>query len=102
MSPINYANMVDLQALPFNNMLIKREAEPDTPYVYKAKVDNPEDGSKYEINVQVDRFGNGQSHQQIERQPTFETVRDGYLMDQRVEQSMNDLRQRNQMRMDNR
>merc|ERR1712055_756570 len=104
-SPISYANMVDLRvdpAFPISTMLIKREAEPDTPYVYKTKVDNPEDGSKYEIDVLVDRFGHGQSHQQIQRQPIYEDLRSNYLMDQRMEQNMNDLGQRNQMRFDNR
>merc|ERR1711962_1675953 len=81
----------------FDTMLIKREAEPDTPYVYKSKVSNPEDGSNYEIKVQVDRFGNGQSHQQIETQPSFEPLRDNYLMGQRMH---DDLSQN--MRMDNR
>merc|ERR1712180_569086 len=100
LSPVNYANVVDLQVetpFTFNTMLIKREAEPDTPYVYKSKVNNPEDGSNYEIKVQVDRFGNGQSHQQIETQPTFESLRDNYLMGQRMH---DDLSQN--MRMDNR
>merc|ERR1711973_417537 len=100
LSPINYANVVDLQVetpFTFDTMLIKREAEPDTPYVYKSKVNNPEDGSNYEIKVQVDRFGNGQSHQQIETQPTFESLRNNYLMGQRMH---DDLSQN--MRMDNR
>merc|ERR1712198_142520 len=100
LSPVNYANVVDLQVetpFTFDTMLIKREAEPDTPYVYKSKVSNPEDGSNYKIKVQVDRFGNGQSHQQIETQPTFESLRDNYLMGQRMH---DDLSQN--MRMDNR
>merc|ERR1711973_407467 len=100
LSPVNYANVLDLQVetpFTFDTMLIKREAEPDTPYVYKSKVNNPEDGSNYEIKVQVDRFGNGQSHQQIETQPTFESLRNNYLMGQRMH---DDLSQN--MRMDNR
>merc|ERR1712168_927545 len=98
-SPVSVAKVVDLQleqSLPYSTMLIKRDAEPDSPYVYQAKVDNPEDGSMYEIGVQVDRFGHGQSHQQIERQPTFGTVLDNYLMGQRMPQNRNDLRQSNQ------
>merc|ERR1711973_975004 len=105
LSPVSVAKVVDLQlesSLPYSTMLIKRDAEPNAPYVYQAKVDNPEDGSKYEIGVQVDRFGHGQSHQQIERQPTFGTVRDNYLMGQRMAQNRNDLRQSNQMRTENR
>merc|ERR1712168_1549691 len=98
-SPVSVAKVVDLQlepSLPYSTMLIKRDADPDAPYVYQAKVDNPEDGSMYEIGVQVDRFGHGQSHQQIERQPTFGTVLDNYLMGQRMPQNRNDLRQSNQ------
>merc|ERR1712168_309856 len=105
LSPVSVAKVVDLQlepSLPYSTMLIKREAEPDAPYVYQAKVDNPEDGSTYEIGVKVDRFGNGQSHQQIERQPTLGTVRDNYLMGQRMALSRNDLRRSNQMRTENR
>merc|ERR1711973_91224 len=100
LSPVNYANVVDLQVetpFTFDTMLIKREAEPDTPYVYKSKVNNPEDGSNYEIKVQVDRFGNGQSHQQIETQPTFEPLRGNYLMGQRMHDNLSQ-----NMRMDNR
>merc|ERR1712198_199429 len=92
LSPVNYANVVDLQVetpFTFDTMLIKREAEPDTPYVYKSKVNNPEDGSNYEIKVQVDRFGNGQSHQQIETQPNFESMRNQLMRDQgRMESRM--------------
>merc|ERR1712168_1134596 len=105
LSPVSVAKVVDLQlepSLPYSTMLIKRDAEPDAPYVYQAKVDNPEDGSTYEIGVKVDRFGNGQSHQQIERQPPLGTVRDNYLMGQRMALSRNDLRQSNQMRTKNR
>merc|ERR1712126_565966 len=100
LSPVNYANVVDLQVetpFTFDTMLIKREAEPDTPYVYKSKVINPEDGSNYEIKVQVDRFGNGQSHQQIETQPTYESLRSNYLMGQRMHDDMSQ-----NMMMDNR
>merc|ERR1711962_1144229 len=105
LSPVSVAKVVDLQlepSLPYSTMLIKRDAEPNAPYVYQAKVDNPEDGSKYEIGVQVDRFGHGQSHQQIERQPTFGTLQDNYPMGQRMALSRNDLRQSNQMRTENR
>merc|ERR1712180_170011 len=107
LSPVNYANVVDLQVetpFTFDTMLIKREAEPDTPYVYKSKVNNPEDGSNYEIKVQVDRFGNGQSHQQIETQPTFESLRDNYLMGQRqqMNQKMRNQLMRDQGRMESR
>jgi len=106
MGQVSYASMAEVEpsvltyGIPSDTlvgqMLVKREAEPETAYAYKAKVDNPEDGTKYMIDVQVDQLGNGQSHQQIERQPNYET-----LMDPRMEQNVNDLRQRNQIRMDN-
>merc|ERR1712168_1344443 len=57
---------------PLNTLLdhrfIKREAEPETSYVIKSKVDNPEDGTKYALDVQVDKNGHGHSHQQIMRE----------------------------------
>merc|ERR1712029_691258 len=71
---------------PLNTLLdhrfIKREAEPETSYVIKSKVDNPEDGTKYALDVQVDKNGHGHSHQQIERQGAVVPLRDNYLMDQ--------------------
>merc|ERR1712055_155069 len=83
---------------PLNTLLghrfIKREAEPETSYVIKSKVDNPEDGTKYALDVQVDRNGHGHSHQQIERQGALVPLRDNYLMDRNV----NDQRRRDQIR----
>jgi len=106
MGQVSYAGVAEVEpsvltydfGIPSNTLigLIKREAEPETAYAYRTKVDNPEDGTKYAIDIQVDQLGHGQSHQQIERQPTYET-----LMDQMMEPNVNDLRQRNQMRMDN-
>merc|ERR1711970_835902 len=83
---------------PLNTLLghrlIKREAEPATSYVIKSKVDNPEDGTKYALDVQVDKNGHGHSHQQIERQGAVVPLRDNYLMDLNV----NDQRRRDQIR----
>merc|ERR1712029_332769 len=83
---------------PLNTLLdhrfIKREAEPETSYVIKSKVDNPEDGTKYALDVQVDKNGHGHSHQQIERQGAVVPLRDNYLMDLNV----NDQRRRDQIR----
>merc|ERR1719228_2566622 len=73
---------------PLNTLLdhrfIKREAEPETSYVIKSKVDNPQDGTKYALDVQVDKNGYGHSHQQIERQGAVVPLRDNYLMDLNV------------------
>merc|ERR1712168_1769856 len=84
---------------PLNTLLghrlIKREAEPETSYVIKSKVDNPQDGTKYALDVQVDKNGHGHSHQQIERQGAVVPLRDNYLMDLNV----NDQRQMDQMRL---
>merc|ERR1712029_218816 len=83
---------------PLNTLLdhrfIKREAEPETSYVIKSKVDNPEDGTKYALDVQVDKNGHGHSHQQIERQGAVVPLRDNYLMDLNV----NDQRRRDRIR----
>merc|ERR1711936_404686 len=83
---------------PLNTLLghrfIKREAEPETSYVIKSKVDNPEDGTKYALDVQIDKNGHGHSHQQIERQGAVAPLRDNYLMDLNV----NDQRRRDQIR----
>merc|ERR1711970_1376355 len=83
---------------PLNTLLghrlIKREAEPETSYVIKSKVDNPQDGTKYALDVQVDKNGHGHSHQQIERQGAVVPLRDNYLMDLNV----NDQRRRDQIR----
>merc|ERR1712108_67372 len=83
---------------PLNTLLghrlIKREAEPETSYVIKSKVDNPQDGTKYALDVQVDKNGHGHSHQQVERQGAVVPLRDNYLMDLNV----NDQRRRDQIR----
>merc|ERR1711972_1236448 len=61
----------------------KREAEPDTPYVFKTEVVNPEDGSEYRSEVQVDRNGNGRSYQRVEQK---EGMQMNNLMDRLMDQ----------------
>jgi len=82
--------------------LIKREAEPDTPYVFKTEVVNPEDGSEYRSEVQVDRNGNGRSYQRVEQK---EGMQMNNLMDRLMDQ-MNPVNNyqlnRDQLRMDQR
>merc|ERR1712029_1184592 len=91
---------------PLNTLLdhrfIKREAEPETSYVIKSKVDNPEDGTKYALDVQVDKNGHGHSHQQIERQGAVVPLRDNYLMDQMSQMDQRQMDQIENRQMDQR
>merc|ERR1712038_1215476 len=110
-NPISYTNVLDYSS-PLVYHLIKREAEPDTPYVFKTEVVNPEDGSEYRSEVQVDRNGNGRSYQRVEQK---EGTQMNNLMDRLMDQ-MNpvnnyqlnrdhlrmDQRQMDQMRMNQR
>merc|ERR1712088_483905 len=110
-NPISYTNVFDYSS-PLVYHLIKREAEPDTPYVFKTEVVNPEDGSEYRSEVQVDRNGNGRSYQRVEQR---EGMQMNNLMDRLMDQ-MNpvnnyqvnrdhlrmDQRQMDQMRMNQR
>merc|ERR1711970_1335772 len=106
---ISYTNLFDYQMDPatytigyptlINQGLIKREAEPETPYAYESKVENPEDGSKYQFDVRVDKDGNGRSHQRVEQQDNTPVARDSYLMDQRmIEQNRMDRMRMDQMK----
>merc|ERR1712045_982837 len=81
-NPISYANVLDYSS-PLVYHLIKREAEPDTPYVFKTEVVNPEDGSEYRSEVQVDRNGNGRSYQRVEQK---EGMQINNLMDRLMDQ----------------
>merc|ERR1711970_611287 len=95
---ISYTNLFDYQMDPatytigyptlVNQGLIKREAEPETPYAYESKVENPKDGSKYQFDVRVDKDGNGRSHQRVEQQDNTPVARDSYRMDQMKQQVM--------------
>merc|ERR1712002_233804 len=109
LNPISYTNLFDYRMDPatytigyptlINQGLIKREAEPETPYAYESKVENPEDGSKYQFDVRVDKDGNGRSHQRVEQQDNTPVARDGYLMDQRmIEQNRMDRMRMDQMK----
>merc|ERR1711962_1393959 len=81
-NPISYTNVLDYGS-PLVYHLIKREAEPDTPYVFKTEVVNPEDGSEYRSEVQVDRNGNGRSYQRVEQK---EGMQMNNLMDRLMDQ----------------
>merc|ERR1711963_1180564 len=97
-NPMSYTNVLDYSS-PLVYHLIKREAEPDTPYVFKTEVVNPEDGSEYRSEVQVDRNGNGRSYQRVEQK---EGMQMNNLMDRLMDQ-MNPVNNyqlsRDQMRM---
>merc|ERR1711972_1161060 len=100
-NPMSYTNVLDYSS-PLVYHLIKREAEPDTPYVFKTEVVNPEDGSEYRSEVQVDRNGNGRSYQRVEQK---EGMQMNNLMDRLMDQ-MNPVNNyqlnRDQLRMDQR
>jgi len=64
------------------NHFFKREAELESPYDIKTKVDNPVDGSKHEVQIQVDRSGKGQSFQRVEQNDQH-NMRNDYIMDHR-------------------
>merc|ERR1711973_849119 len=87
---VGYSNVIQL---------IKREADPESPYAYEAKVVNPGDGSKYQFDVEVDQFGDGKSHQRVEQHDNTPVARDNYLMDQAmIEQNRMDRLRMDRMR----
>jgi len=69
-------------ALP-NHHFIKREAEPETPYEIKSKVENPADGSEQEVQIKVDASGKGKSFQRVEQKDQPEVTRDNYILEHR-------------------
>merc|ERR1712033_48716 len=69
-------------ALP-NHHFIKREAEPETPYEIKSKVENPVDGSEQEVQIKVDASGKGKSFQRVEQKDQSEVMRDNYILEHR-------------------
>merc|ERR1711962_100009 len=97
LTPFSYSYQL-APTVGYSNVLqlIKREADPESPYAYEAKVVNPADGSKYQFDVEVDQFGDGKSHQRVEQHDNTPVTRDNYLMDQAmIEQNRMD-----RMRMD--
>merc|ERR1711973_368862 len=97
LTPFSYSYQL-APTVGYSNVLhlIKREADPESPYAYEAKVVNPADGSKYQFDVEVDQFGDGKSHQRVEQHDNTPVARDNYLMDQAmIEQNRMD-----RMRMD--
>jgi len=69
-------------ALPIHQF-IKREAEPETPYEIKSKVENPADGSEQEVQIKVDASGKGKSFQRVEQKDQPEVTRDNYILEHR-------------------
>merc|ERR1711962_767470 len=106
LNPISYTNIIHptvpsaiIPTTFINQGIIKREAEPETPYAYGSKVVNLKDGSKYEFDVKVDKNGDGKSHQRVEQHDNTPFARDNYLMDQRmIEQNRMDRLRMDQMK----
>merc|ERR1711962_393168 len=106
LNPISYTNIIHptipsaiIPTTFINQGIIKREAEPETPYAYGSKVVNLKDGSKYEFDVKVDKNGDGKSHQRVEQHDNTPVARDDYLMDQRmIEQNRMDRLRMDQMK----
>merc|ERR1711951_182432 len=100
LTPFSYSYQL-APTVGYSNVLqlIKREADPEAPYAYEAKVVNPGDGSKYQFDVEVDQFGDGKSHQRVEQHDTTPVARDNYLMDQAmIEQNRMDRLRMDRMR----
>jgi len=100
LTPFSYSYQLS-PTVGYSNVLqlIKREADPESPYAYEAKVVNPGDGSKYQFDVEVDQFGDGKSHQRVEQHDNTPVARDNYLMDQAmIEQDRMDRLRMDRMR----
>merc|ERR1712180_316404 len=100
LTPFSYSYQM-APTVGYSNVLqlIKREADPESPYAYEAKVVNPGDGSKYQFDVEVDQFGDGKSHQRVEQHDNTPVARDNYLMDQAmIEQNRMDRLRMDRMR----
>merc|ERR1712168_639052 len=100
LTPFSYSYQLE-PTVGYSNViqLIKREADPESPYAYEAKVVNPGDGSKYQFDVEVDQFGDGKSHQRVEQHDNTPVARDNYLMDQAmIEQNRMDRLRMDRMR----
>merc|ERR1711990_62237 len=72
----------NVAALPIHHF-IKRDAEPETPYEIKSKVENPADGSEQEVQIKVDASGKGKSFQRVEQKDQPEVMRDNYILEHR-------------------
>merc|ERR1711931_595731 len=68
---------------PTNLHFVKREAEPESPYIIKTKMDNPVDGSQQEVQIKVDQSGKGQSFQHVEQKDQHKVTHDNYIMEHR-------------------
>merc|ERR1711990_1394035 len=80
--PYNVVPSYTVAALPIHQF-IKREAEPETPYEIKSKVENPADGSEQEVQIKVDASGKGKSFQRVEQKDQPEVTRDNYILEHR-------------------
>merc|ERR1711990_41373 len=80
--PYNVVPSYTVAALPIHHF-IKREAEPETPYEIKSKVENPADGSEQEVQIKVDASGKGKSFQRVEQKDQPEVTRDNYILEHR-------------------
>lgn len=54
------------------------------PYAVKTKVENPDEGTKYQVEVQVDGHGNGRSLQQVEQTEKVHLTDDDSLLLARI------------------
>merc|ERR1711962_1918017 len=100
LTPFSYSYQL-APTVGYSNVLqlIKREADPESPYAYEAKVVNSGDGSKYQFDLEVDQFGDGKSHQRVEQHDNTPVARDNYLMDQAmIEQNRMDRLRMDRMR----
>merc|ERR1712154_580823 len=104
MMPATQSGLWPAYSMPYYRF--KREAEPDLPFEVRSKM-TTSPLSRQEYKVQVDRMGNGQSYQHVERQTSrrYSDLRRDQRMDmerQRMVYNMDRQRMmdREQQRMD--
>merc|ERR1712154_208839 len=92
MMPATQSGLWPAYSMPYYRF--KREAEPDLPFEVRSKM-TTSPLSRQEYKVQVDRMGNGQSYQHVERQTSrrYSDLRRDQMEDNRQ-------RLRDQQRMD--
>merc|ERR1719175_4718 len=84
----------------FGNRRFKREAlrEESAPYAYQTRVQNPDQGMEYQVDVTVDRSGNSRSLQRVQQNEV--EIRDPsqryqMLLDRSMQQGLNGNRREN-------
>merc|ERR1712198_689939 len=84
----------------FGNRRFKREAlrEESAPYAYQTRVQNPDQGMEYQVDVRVDRSGNSRSLQRVKQNEV--EIRDPsqryqMLLDRSMQQGLNGNRREN-------